>query len=473
MASGTCDCFVRLAFVALLLLLAGLVGAVVTLASSEDGWNLTAAEEAWIELVGLDLSAYFVALLIGILTALPFLCCQRSDARETGAPGQAESTGSQPVAPSGPAAPKAPKESKAPAPPTPAPKPKPKPKPLSPRSQAKELVGSRLSPEQAQKAAEKILSLRPFVERTDPINLDEMWAFFDMPAPTSSRSLDPSDPVLQTLKGKLNRQRLLFHPDKNGHPEAEKTFKFLEVCHQKLMRAYTRQGESVQQRTRREEEELKKEEERRKKQEEERRAQMAVIEAQEEERMRRAEMEKQRLEAMLQAKQMAYEAKVNNTQIMRRTSSNEVPLAGLFANTCTMSKSLLSRQDAEVPATPIGKLTVRLLRARDLPAPEYFLSGFNFGVVRVGDQSFQSAKAPGENPEWDCSFSFDVHRVDTMLTVSIFRESWFQDYLIGKLEIPFLDIEEWSGHTIGRVLERPEAGDFCMLVELRASFEWF
>ena len=48
-----------------------------------------------------------------------------------------------------------------------------------------------------------------------------MWAFFDMPAPTSSRSMDPSDPVMQTLKGKLNRQRLLFHPDKNGHPEAE------------------------------------------------------------------------------------------------------------------------------------------------------------------------------------------------------------------------------------------------------------
>ena len=33
--------------------------------------------------------------------------------------------------------------------------------------------------------------------------------------------MDSTDPLLQRLKGKLNRQRLLFHPDKNGHPEAE------------------------------------------------------------------------------------------------------------------------------------------------------------------------------------------------------------------------------------------------------------
>ena len=29
--------------------------------------------------------------------------------------------------------------------------------------------------------------------------------------------------------------------------------------------------------------------------------------------------------------------------------------------------------------------------------------------------------------------------------VSVFREGWFQDSLLGKTEIPFLDIEEWSG----------------------------
>jgi len=53
------------------------------------------------------------------------------------------------------------------------------------------------------------------------IDLDEMWGFFDLDPPASRRSMDPTDPLLQRLKGKLNRQRLLFHPDKNGHPEAE------------------------------------------------------------------------------------------------------------------------------------------------------------------------------------------------------------------------------------------------------------
>lgn len=79
---------------------------------------------------------------------------------------------------------------------------------------------------------------------------------------------------------------------------------------------------------------------------------------------------------------------------------------------------------------------------------------------------------------WDCSFSYQVHRVDTVLGVSIFREGWFQDYVLGKLEIPFLDLEEWSGHPIGRLLEPPDdahadADADGMLVELRASFEWF
>ncbi|CAE7601622.1 gnl [Symbiodinium natans] len=459
------QCCLRLASGAIILLVACLIGILVSLGSTEAAWQLGSVEEVWNDLAGLDLSAYFVALLIGILTTLPALFCNRGHS-EKEAPLEPDSTGKANPGVEVP---------KAPAPPAPAPKPKPKPKPLSPRSQAKELVGSRMSPEQAQKAAEKILSLRSYVERTDPINLDEMWAFFDMPAPTSSRSMDPSDPIMQTLKGKLNRQRLLFHPDKNGHPEAEKTFKFLEVCHQKLMRAYTRQGESVHQRTRREEEELKKEQERRQKQEEERRAQMALIEKEEEERVRRAERQQQRLEAMLQAKQSAFEAKCNNSQILPRTCSNELPVTGIFANTCVLSKSLVGRQeDAEEPTAAIGRLKVCLQRARDLPVPEYFLSGFNFAEVRVGEQSFQSPKVAGENPVWDCSFSYDVHRVDTVLKVSIFREGWFQDNFLGKLEIPFLDIEEWSGHPIGRLLEpEDDVGDSCMLLELCASFEWF
>ena len=60
-----------------------------------------------------------------------------------------------------------------------------------------------------------------------------MWGFFDLDAPSSRRSLDPTDPLLQKLKGKLNRQRLLFHPDKNRHPEAGRFssfFSFKEIC---------------------------------------------------------------------------------------------------------------------------------------------------------------------------------------------------------------------------------------------------
>ena len=37
---------------------------------------------------------------------------------------------------------------------------------------------------------------------------------------------------------------------------------------------------------------------------------------------------------------------------------------------------------------------------------------------RVGEQSSQSPKVPGENPTWDCSFTYSVHRVDTMLAAS-------------------------------------------------------
>ena len=55
--------------------------------------------------------------------------------------------------------------------------------------------------------------------------------------------------------------------------------------------------------------------------------------------------------------------------------------------------------------------------------------------------------------------------------MSVFREGWFQDSLLGKTEIPFLDIEEWSGHWMGRLLEN--GADSMSLVELQASFEWF
>ncbi|CAK9067172.1 unnamed protein product [Durusdinium trenchii] len=326
-----------------------------------------------------------------------------------------------------------------------------------------------MSEEQATKAAEKILALRSYVDRLDPIDLDEMWGFFDLDAPASRRSMDASDPLLQKLKGKLNRQRLLFHPDKNGHPEAEKTFKFLEVCHRKLMTAYTRQTESVHQRTRREEEELKQEEARRQKQEAERRAQMELLEKEEEEKMRRLELHQQRLDQMLEAKRSAFEAKHNQSQVVSRTTSSD-PIVSLFTS-CGSSKSILGKQEDAEETAVIGRLTVHL-RARDLPVPELLFAGQHYAILSVGDQSFETKRVPGQNCQWDADYVFQIHRVDTALAVSVLREGWFQDSSLGKTEIPFLDIEEWSGHWMGRLLESDNA-DSLSLVELQASFEWY
>lgn len=42
---------------------------------------------------------------------------------------------------------------------------------------------------------------------------------------------------------------------------------------------------------------------------------------------------------------------------------------------------------------------------------------------------------------------YDIYDV-TNSEVSVLREGWFQDSLLGKTEIPFLDIEEWSGASV-------------------------
>lgn len=409
---------------------------------------------------GMDMSTYFVALLIGSLSSFPVLFFGKTKLEEPGVPQTPPPPPVPPVPPPGPS----------PVAPTAKAKVTPKgPKtPTSPRSQARQLVGTRMSEEQATKAVDKILALRPHVDRVDPIDLDDMWGFFDLDAPSSRRSMDPTDPLLQKLKGKLNRQRLLFHPDKNGHPEAEKTFKFLEVCHRKLMTSYTRQTESVHQRTRREEEELKQEEARRQKQEEERRAQMALLEREEEEKMRRVELQKQRLDQMLEAKRSAFEAKHNQSQMVSRS---DVPIVSLFTS-CGSSKSILGKKEDAEETSVIGRLNVRL-RARDLPAPELFFAGQHYAVLSVGDQTTETKRVVAQqNCEWDASYLFQIHRVDTSLAVSVFREGWFQDSLLGKTEIPFLDIEEWSGHWMGRLLENENA-ESLSVVELQASFEWF
>ncbi|CAE8616966.1 unnamed protein product [Polarella glacialis] len=360
-------------------------------------------------------------------------------------------------------------------------------RPLSPKSAACVLVGARLSTEQARTAAEKIVALRLHVAGQQPPSLDLVWSFFDMPVP-SGLAFDSQDQVFQSLKAKLNRQRLLFHPDKNCHPEAELTFKFLEQCHQRLVRAFTRGGgESVHQRTRREEEELKKEQERRRQEKEEwrriqeqRRQEEEQRARDEEVRVRRTQMDKERLQVMLQAKEAQSALRVTQ----RTISSNS--LSGLFAATCS-PKALVGagQDDSEQPvfclegsAGSVGCLRVQLLAAKDLPADWLFgASVKSFAIASVGSQQFTSPRMSGCNPEWSCSFEFDVHRVDTSFCVTVYREGWFDDDPLGRVEIPFLDIEEWSGCQIGRVLQPLDpyqtSSALCMALELKASFEWF
>lgn len=433
----------RIALVVVAFIVLILLGILASLGLTDEAWDL------WSDLRGMDLSTYFVALLIGSLSSFPVLFFGKSKLEE-GQQGVPKAPREAPPAPPAPAA-SAPSGGSGgsggvpkPTRPTRPAKEVPKPKPLSPRSQARQLVGTRMSEEQAAKAVDKILALRSYVDRVEPIDLDEMWGFFDLDPPASRRSMDPTDPLLQRLKGKLNRQRLLFHPDKNGHPEAEKTFKFLEVCHRKLMTSYTRQTESVHQRTRREEEELKQEEARRQKQEEERRAQMELLEREEEEKMRRVELQKQRLDQMLEAKRSAFEAKHNQSQMVSR----DAPIVSLFTS-CGSSKSILGKKEDAEETSVIGRLSVRL-RARDLPAPELLFAGHHYAVLSVGDQTFETKRVPGQNCQWDANYDFPIHRVDTSLAVSVFREGWFQDSFLGKTEILFLDIEEWSGQQICR-----------------------
>ena len=121
--------------------------------------------------------------------------------------------------------------------------------------------------------------------------LDDIWLFFELPRNATE----------QELRSKMKRQRLLLHPDKNQHPDAEKTFKFLEQCNQRLidccMRRSSGHNESAAQRTRREEDELRKEEEKRKKQEEEWQATQEKIRREEEEKIKQEERDAQKADA--------------------------------------------------------------------------------------------------------------------------------------------------------------------------------
>jgi hypothetical protein len=327
--------------------------------------------------------------------------------------------------------------------------------------------------------------LKPYVAGVRISTLDSIWGFFDMPIP-EGKNFEADDPVIQTLKGKLNRQRLLLHPDKNGHPDASSTFKFLEQCHARLTSVFVRRArvESVHQRTRREEEELKEEQERRNREEEERKAKEEQFQSEEDEKARREELERERLEAMLRDKEA-------RGVIFEQKRKGKASVPGAAAGTSPAKQH--AGVDDQVTAQnsgptyapgnshqPVGQLTIHLMGAKDLPSQGYFTQTNAFAKVRVGVQRAYSSALSGCNPKWGCSFTFDVLRVDTALRLQVYREGLLglkEEELLGSTEIPFLDLEEWSGCTIGRVLESDDPkileSGHPMVIELKASLQWY
>jgi len=421
---------------------------------------------------------------------------------------------------------------KAPEPAGPPPEP-----PQSPRTRARKLVGDRLGEAQAERAAELILKLEPYVDGKKTAYLDDIWTFFDVPKPPGN-SFSEGDSTAKSLKGKLNRQRLLLHPDKNGHPQAEKTFKFLEQCNQRLQDTCMRGGrrESARQRTQREEEELHREKEERRKQEEERAAAEEKRKQEEDERFRREEeeAEKRRIEQekkdqrldwlKRQASELSQGRAERAAWLSRQNSLNSVPgptesrpsrpeidpddFIAIEEDPSELgdaeapplqpppsqpgvgqpnafgppqepaSKLPGGPLPAKSPGEPVGKLTLTVIAARDLPAGNWMMETKTYAVAGVGSQRFQTEVLPGTCPAWGSTFEFDVRMEDRGLFVGIWREGWgfrlLGDDFLGRIEIPFLDLEDWGGCVIGRMLESadPEISE-CMHLELKASIDWF
>lgn len=387
--------------------------------------------------------------------------------------------------------------------------------PLSPRTRARSLVGTRLGAEQAAKAADAILALEPFVSGNRTASLDDIWTFFDLPRP-SGGSFQESDAVAKSLRAKLNRQRLLLHPDKNGHPDAEKTFKYLEQCNRRLtdscMRRTPGSYETSAQRTRREEEELKKESQRRQKEEEERLAAEAERRRQEEElerqqreeaerkareeaeRIRKAEEEKERLEWMMRAKvamsaRTAPQARAppqpcggDSDSVDDRSAALEGPAARLEAPLLAPASTAPPRPGFEAGMAPkaaaklMGKLTLAVLGVSGLPRCGWVETNA-YAIACVGFTKCRTPGLPGCNPRWNSQMDFQVRSEDQGLIVTVWREGWgyslLGDDFLGRIEIPFLDFEDWSGCVIGRVMESadPEAKE-SIVVELKASIDW-
>jgi len=410
--------------------------------------------------------------------------------------------------PATPKAPKATTPTAKPRQPAKAPAPAPPPKPQTPRTRARTLVGTKLSEEQAAKAAAIIMKLEPFVKGQKKASLDEIWTFLDVDKPFGN-SYKEGDPTAKSLRGKMNRQRLLLHPDKNMHPDAEATFKFLEQCNQRLIDSCMRKAggnESTAQRTRREEQDLRQEEQKRRKQEEEWEATQEKIRKEEEEKWRqenqkvqKAESDRQRYEKMLRDKENMLQNQAARVARARAPPTSSWPTSFLNADDPPLNEheppcALPSSQPlpAVQPGLPasdgtsgagepdpkelVGKLTLTVLNARDLPPGGFFSETNAYCMAGVGSQRTRTTSVPGVHPKWDCTFEFDLHMEDQGLYVTVWREGWgfslLGDDFLGRIEIPFLDLDDWSGCVIGRVIEGADPDADSMVLELKASIEW-
>jgi len=463
--------------------------------------------------------------------------------------------------------------------------------PESPRTRARTLVGTRLSSEQAARAADLILLLEPFVDGKRVAQLEDIWTFLDVPKPPGN-SFWEGDSTAKQLRSKLNRQRLLLHPDKNGHPSAERTFKFLEQCNDRLTKSCMRsvaRSESSAEKMRREEQELQKEDERRRREEAQRKEQEEKRMREEEERerleeerkwqeaesARKAEAERERLKWMLSQKEararqaeakldrqklhepatatipsaaetagavgdavlddaLSFEAPLPPRPQCQKSTADNFPLQrplppdpGRIQQTAPLHSVLadhLAQSDdvartvnggcsqprpkvrsakhstpsqpppsvgqpaapqappeppePDAPPMPVGKLSLTMLRARGLPSGGFLMPTSAYAMACVGMKRCKTISAPGSDPSWGNTFEFEVCMEDQCLIVTVWSEGWgyslLGDDFLGRVEIPFLDLEDWSGHVIGRVLEAadPEATEF-MEVDLKASMEWY
>jgi len=355
-----------------------------------------------------------------------------------------------------------------------------KPAEHSPRTVATQLVGNRLNVDQAKLAAQKIVQLAPYVNgpRRQVLDLNGLWPLFDMAVPPAVQASEV-DTLTRKLRLRLNRYRLLLHPDKNAHPQAQRSFTFLEECHQRLADSLRKpMAETRQQRRCREEREFQQEQECRARREREQKAVQERIQKEEESDFRKAkadENERVRLEAMQRDKELRIKKHIEGN-MLPRFPDVATGLSGIFARTCACVSSVIPSDEEPRSGTPLGTLSGRLLSATDLPpAGLLFQSSRTYAVANMGVQTFQSPRVVAScNPSWNCSFRFDVYSIKSAFCVTVFREGWLEDQPLGKVEIPLLDLNEWSGCAIGRVLQPADCTHGpTMVLELKAVLEWF